>query len=212
MVEVLQEDKIFCSPNYDYSKVRLFLLEENDQGLGIGKQHSLLKAATNGTTKSTFAEMRLEAGNYKLVADVQNKGELFSRRYDLILHSSNDWYRQNSLNQQKAGNLLMETLSNLAIQRGKMIYLNEENSLRRYVFSSEKIGVYVITYANRSSSCYSVLDKLEIKGEKYLCSKTLENGKLRITVPSNMKKFVVFRFEGKDFDVDFVDCSVRIRD
>lgn len=212
MLEILQEDKLHCSVNYDYSKVRLFLLEESDLGLGVGKQHKLIKATSNGNKRSTFFEMRLDPGTYKILVDIENKGELFERKYDMIIHSSNDWFKQTPLPLALTKNLIMETFSNLAVQRGKVELLNKERSLRRYSFKSEKIGIYVITYANRSSNCYSILDKIDIKGSEFKLSKPIEHGKFRVTVASNVKKFIVIRFSGKDFEVKILDCSVRVRE
>ena len=210
LLEVLQEDKIFCSEKYEYSRARFFLLQETDFGLGIGKKHTLIKASSNGLTRSTFCEMRLKPGLYKLVVDIQNKGELFERKYDLILHATNKLFRLSRISKKVAQVVIMETFSNLAIQRGSVDCLNAEKSLRRYLFSSEKIGICVFTYANRSSTTYSIVDKLEVEGD-FTCSKAIEHGKIRMTVPSNMKKFIVFRFEGKEFRVNFTDTSVRIR-
>lgn len=82
--------------------------------------------------------------------------------------------------------------------------------MRRYIFSSSKLGICIFTYANRSSSGYSIVDKVKIDGE-HSCSKSIEHGKIRMTVPSNMKKFIVFRFDDDDFNVDLVDCSVQAK-
>jgi len=210
LIEILQEDKIFSSSTYEYSKVRLFALEANDFGLGIGKQHSLIKATSNGDSRSTFCELRLERGIYKLLVDVENKGEVFPRNYEMIVHSTSQKISIKELSQKKNKNLLMETLSNLAIQRGSVKYLNEDQSLRRYVFSSVKLGICVFTYANRSANSYSIVDKVKVEGE-HSCSKNIEHGKIRISVPLNMKKFIVFRFEDPSFNVEIVDCSVQAK-
>jgi hypothetical protein len=36
-IEILQESKIFRSTDYNFSKVRMFILKEKDYGIGIGK-------------------------------------------------------------------------------------------------------------------------------------------------------------------------------
>lgn len=59
--------------------------------------------------------MRLERGIYKLVIDVENKGEMFPRNYELIVHSTSPKFALKELSSKKNKNLLMETLSNLAI-------------------------------------------------------------------------------------------------
>lgn len=181
--------------------------------LGIGKQHSLIKASVNGLdSRSTFSEMRLEPGNYKIVVDVESKEEEFSRQYHLILHSTKEDFSIEDIDRKLTGKFLMETLSNLAIQRGSVHPLNKEKSLRRYAFSSKKLGLCIFTFANRSSCFYTVLDILNVEGE-FKISRPLENGKLRVSLPSNSKKFVVFKYDSeKTFSVEVLESSCMIRD
>jgi len=220
-IEILQESKVFRPQDYSYSKVRIFVLKEKDYGIGIGKQHSLIKAAVNyKDQRSTFCELKLEPGKYKIVADVENpettkiasilaqdadatispedriqlnKTLKLPRTYDLVIHASRDLFKLIDLPEKAADSVVLETYSNLAIQRGTIESLNDDHSLRRYIFQSSKIGVCIFTYANRSDNAYSTVDKLEIKGE-YSSSKNMESGKLRLNLPGKSKKFVVFRF------------------
>ena len=217
-LEVLQEDKVFCPQDYQYSKIRLFVLKDKEFVLGVGKQHSLVKTTLNPNgSKSTFCEIRLGKGNYKLVADVQKKGgeELSGgeapRNFQFVIYSTKMSYELGPLQERGVDAILMETLSNLAIQRGSVQALNQERSLRRYVFSSAKIGICVFTYANRSSKTYIVLDRLQVDGD-FICSKNLENGKVRITLPSKSKKFLVFRYGNQvPFKVEILESSSCVR-
>lgn len=223
----------------------MFVLKEKDYGLGIGKQHSLIKATVNSSDqRSTFCEIRLEPGTYKLIVDVENpesshiqnletdefdtsmspeeklaikKNLRLPRSYDLILHSTRDLFKLKDLVPKVSNSVMMETFSNLAIQRGSIHPLNEDNSLRRYIFQSSKIGICIFTYANRSSQTYSTVEKMGIRGD-FTASKNIENGKLRISLPSNSKKFVVFRFEdvldGQEddkFKIEVTESSSTVR-
>lgn len=206
----------------------MFILKEKDYGIGIGKQHSLIKASVNQTEqRSTFCEIRLEPGKYKIISDTENpecqqiqnlktpmhdtsisheeKAQLkknlkLPRVYDLVINASRDLFKLTDLVGKASDNVMMETLSNLAIQRGQVQSLNEDGSLRRYIFQSSKIGLCVLTYANRSAVTYGTVEKLDVNGN-FTCSKAIENGKLRLSLPSNSKKYVVFKFE------DLLDCG-----
>lgn len=111
-----------------------------------------------------------------------------------MIHASRDLFKLADLPEKVADNVVLETFSNLAIQRGTIESLNEDHSLRRYIFMSQKIGISIFTYANRSDSTYLTVDKLDIRGQ-HSSSKNIDNGKLRLTLPAKSKKFVVFRFE-----------------
>lgn len=163
-------------------------------------------------SRSTFCEMRLDPGYYKIIVDVESKGEEFSRLYHLIFHATKNDFEIDDIQAKMTGKLLMETLSNLAIQRGSVHALNKERSLRRYVFSSKKLGICIFTFANRSGNCYIVLDKLKIEGD-FKISRSLENEKLRVSLPSNSKKFVVFRYDSeKSFGVEVLESSCMVRE
>lgn len=223
----------------------MFILKEKDYGLGIGKQHSLIKATVNHSDqRSTFCEIRLEPGKYKLIADIENpestltqnmlkddvdvsispeeqkelnKNLKLPRTYDLILHANRDVFSLKDLTSRVSNNVMMETLSNLAIQRGSLIPLTDDKSLRRYIFKSSKIGVCIFTYANRSANTFSIVEKLLVKGD-FTASKSIENGKLRVSLPMSSKKFVVFRFEddpqaeeGEKFKIEVKESSCTVR-
>ena len=133
------------------------------------------------------------------------------KKYSLIVHSTTDLQELNEFQKEIAEKIMGGVLSNLSSHKGESTALVADNSVRRYCYPSRRMGLCVISYVNRSPSFYNVVDEMDIRGI-YLASKNLDEGRLRISLPPNSKRLVVFRYEeGSGFELAILKTAIAIR-
>ena len=187
-IEVNQLDKIYRDQTYKYADIRLYLIsrytptEKQDlmrSTTTIGNTFSsanLMKAAMSTQTRTTVLEVDLKKGNYTLIVDSAVDISKFKPDFTLSVYYS----KKVNLNMTVENNLIkkrayLDMICATAIQNGTKEYLSESENVRRYTFNSEKLHLFVYVYTNNTDHKYSILDKLQIKGD-YLCSLDIHNG------------------------------------
>lgn len=85
---VVQMDKLTAPKNYEYTVLRSFVSQHfDDYDVGIGKQHSLIRAAHHEGSRIIAVEMKLEAGLFKFVVDVESPEPELSRAHVRLVDS-----------------------------------------------------------------------------------------------------------------------------
>lgn len=188
----IQPDEVCCAPDHKYSILRTFLVripeatKEEPNPLPV-----MVKAAYNPPGKVVFVDAKFEPGTYRLLADVDSPSTQFGITLNIRIFSDVplSW---NLCFTGESHRFHKDFLSGLAIQRGTRVDLVEGGALRRYHLDAPKLGLNVVTYANRSPGFYSI-------GERYSefrakCNKSLEDGNiLAMHIPPNARKSVVIR-------------------
>jgi hypothetical protein len=79
---VVQQDKLIAPKNYEYTVLRSFVSQHfDDYDVGIGKQHSLIRASHHEGSRIIAVEMKLEPGLFKFVVDVESPEPELSRAH-----------------------------------------------------------------------------------------------------------------------------------
>jgi Calpain family cysteine protease len=191
-ITFIQPDEVCCASDHQYSKLRTFLLQipesnkENPNPLPV-----MVKAAYNNPGKVVFVDAKLEPGTYRLLADLDSPPSEFGVTMNIRVFTDLpiSW---NLCFTGESHRFHKDFLSTLAIQRGTRTDLVDGGALRRYHLDAPKLGMNIVTYANRGTCFYSI-------GERYSefrakCNKSLEDGNiLAMHIPPNARKSVVLR-------------------
>ena len=191
--------------------MRAYLLKIKDSSRDI---YTLQRAVCNAGRGSFQLEMRLSPGRYCLMLGAfaaDPSQENLEKKYSVIVHSTTDLQELNEFQRESAEKIMGGVLSNLSSRKGESTALVADNSVRRYCYPSRRMGLCIISYVNRSPSFYNVVDEMDVKGI-YLSNKNLDEGRLRISLPPNSKRLVVFRYEeGSGFELAILRTAIAIR-
>jgi len=204
-IEVNQLDKIYCDQTYKYADIRLYLVSRSTPNTAI-----LVKAAMSTDSRTTMLEVDLKKGIYTLIVDCAV--DISKVKADFIL--SVYYPKKINLNMVVENNLIkkrayLDMICATAIQNGTKEYLSELENVRRYTFNSEKLHLFVYVYTNNTNEKYSILDKLQIKGD-YVSSLVIIDGYARLYLPAHSKKAIIFRFnKAADNSVQMLEHSMK---
>lgn len=194
--------------------MRLYLLkQQKSKGEGLnqtGNQYGLVRAVQNHRGKRALFDVRLRAGEYHLVAGTFDQSGSPQKRYSLILHSTTTIERYKDIPSRESEKIMGKVLANLSLARGSADALTSNNSVKRYAYSSAKLGLCVVCYVNRSPSLYKVVEDLKTEG-RFIVNREIEEGRVRIDLPANSKKMIVFRFEREDFKISIIETAIAIK-